>query len=55
MFEGMSVTIIPDAIPDARLTGTIRQLPSPYGTGDSDEGATRCDPRGGLTHVCHHE
>ena len=39
MFEGMSVTVMPDANPDRKLTGTIRQLPSPYGTGDSDEGA----------------
>ena len=37
MFEGMSVTVIPDANVDVRLTGTIRQLPSPYGTGASDE------------------
>jgi HlyD family secretion protein len=36
MFEGMEVTVIPDANPDAELTGTIRQLPSPYGTGESD-------------------
>jgi RND family efflux transporter MFP subunit len=37
MFEGMSVTVIPDANPEVELTGTIRQLPSPYGTGASDE------------------
>jgi len=37
MFEGMSVTVIPDANPEVELTGTIRQLPSPYGTGPSDE------------------
>jgi len=37
MFEGMSVTVIPDANPEVALTGTIRQLPSPYGTGESDE------------------
>jgi macrolide-specific efflux system membrane fusion protein len=39
MFEGMPVMIIPDADTDVKLTGTIRQLPSPYGTGASDEGA----------------
>jgi RND family efflux transporter MFP subunit len=39
MFEGMPVTISPDANTDVKLTGTIRQLPSPYGTGASDEGA----------------
>jgi macrolide-specific efflux system membrane fusion protein len=39
MFEGMPVIIIPDADTDVKLTGTIRQLPSPYGTGASDEGA----------------
>ncbi len=37
MFEGMSVTVRPDANADVELTGTIRQLPSPYGTGASDE------------------
>lgn len=39
MFEGMSVAVTPDANPDVKLTGTIRQLPSPYGTGPSDERA----------------
>ena len=39
MFEGMPVTVTLDAKPDVKLTGIIRQLPSPYGTGDSDEGA----------------
>ena len=37
MFEGMSVTVVPDSNPDVELTGAIRQLPSPYGTGESDE------------------
>jgi RND family efflux transporter MFP subunit len=37
MFEGMPVTITLDARPDVKLTGTIRQLPSPFGTGASDE------------------
>jgi RND family efflux transporter MFP subunit len=37
MFEGMPVTVIPDANPEVELTGAIRQLPSPYGTGPSDE------------------
>jgi len=39
MFEGMPVTAILDANTEVKLTGTIRQLPSPYGTGASDEGA----------------
>ncbi len=37
MFEGMPVTVTLDANADAKLTGTIRQLPSPYGTGASDD------------------
>jgi hypothetical protein len=39
MFEGMPVTVTLDADTDFQLTGTIRQLPSPYGTGESDGGA----------------
>lgn len=39
MFEGMPVIVSLDAKPDVKFNGTIRQLPSPYGTGDSDEGA----------------
>jgi RND family efflux transporter MFP subunit len=39
MFEGMPVTVTLDAGADVKLTGTIRQLPSPYGTGASDERA----------------
>jgi RND family efflux transporter MFP subunit len=37
MFEGMPVTVTLDANGEVKLTGTIRQLPSPYGTGASDE------------------
>lgn len=37
MFEGMPVVVTLDAKPDTELTGTIRQLPSPYGTGEADE------------------
>jgi multidrug efflux pump subunit AcrA (membrane-fusion protein) len=37
MFEGMPVTVTIDADTDIKLTGTIRQLPSPYGTGASDD------------------
>jgi len=37
MFEGMPITVIVDARGGTGLTGTIRQLPSPYGTGASDE------------------
>ena len=39
MFEGMPVSVTLDADADVKLTGTIRQLPSPYGTGASDENA----------------
>jgi HlyD family secretion protein len=39
MFERMPVTVTLDAKPDMKLTGKIRQLPSPYGTGPSDERA----------------
>jgi RND family efflux transporter MFP subunit len=37
MFEGMPVVVTLDANTDAQLTGKIRQLPSPYGTGASDD------------------
>jgi len=37
MYEGMPVTATLDAKPDLKLNGTIRQLPSPYGTGPADE------------------
>jgi macrolide-specific efflux system membrane fusion protein len=37
MFEGMAVQLAPDANPAVLLTGKIRQLPSPYGTGPSDD------------------
>ncbi len=37
MFEGMPVVVTMDSKPDVQLTGKIRQLPSPYGTGSSDE------------------
>ncbi len=39
MFEGMPVIVSPDANAEIELTGTIRQLPSPFGTGDSEESA----------------
>jgi RND family efflux transporter MFP subunit len=39
MFEGMPVVATLDADTDVQLTGIIRQLPSPYGTGESDGGA----------------
>ena len=41
MFEGMSVKVSPTAKPDTTWTGTIRQLPSPYGTGSPDEHVVR--------------
>jgi hypothetical protein len=34
----MPVSVTLDAKPDVILTGSIRQLPSPYGTGESNEG-----------------
>ena len=37
MFEGMPVIVTLDANPNNPLTGKIRQLPSPYGTGDSED------------------
>jgi len=36
MFEGMAVIAWRDATPDRKLTGTIRQLPSPFGAGPAD-------------------
>ena len=39
MFESMPVSVTLDEDADVKLTGTIRQLPSPYGTGASDENA----------------
>ncbi len=41
MFEGMPVTVTLDAKPDVKLTGKIRQLPSPYGTGASGDNTVR--------------
>lgn len=38
MFEGMPVSVTLDTKPDVQLNGIIRQLPSPYGTGESDSG-----------------
>ncbi len=37
MFEGMPVNVTLDAKPDQKFSGKIRQLPSPYGTGSSDD------------------
>jgi RND family efflux transporter MFP subunit len=34
MVEGMPVIVISNVKPDQQMTGKIRQLPSPYGTGD---------------------
>ena len=41
MFEGMPVVVTVDAKAGVELKGVIRQLPSPYGTGASDERAIR--------------
>jgi HlyD family secretion protein len=37
MFEGMPVVVNLDAKPDVKFNGTIRQLPSPFGTGSSED------------------
>jgi RND family efflux transporter MFP subunit len=37
MYEGMPVVVFLDAKPDVKFKGTIRQLPSPFGTGPSDD------------------
>jgi membrane fusion protein, macrolide-specific efflux system len=37
MFEGMPIEVTPNSKPDLHWTGKIRQLPSPYGTGSSDD------------------
>jgi multidrug efflux pump subunit AcrA (membrane-fusion protein) len=37
MFEGMPVLVSPTDAPGTVWTGTIRQLPSPYGTGSEDD------------------
>ena len=41
MFEGMPVIVIVDAKAGVELTGRIRQLPSPFGTGSSEEHVIR--------------
>jgi len=41
MVEGMPVTVSLDAHPDVQLSGKIRQLPSPYGTGDANSTTIR--------------
>ena len=41
MFEGMPVVVTVDAKAGVELTGTISQLPSPYGTGPGDERVVR--------------
>ncbi len=37
MFEGMPVIVTPNSNPTLKLNGKVRQLPSPYGTGSSDD------------------
>jgi macrolide-specific efflux system membrane fusion protein len=37
MFEGMSVVVTPNSAPNLKWSGKVRQLPSPYGTGSSDD------------------
>jgi macrolide-specific efflux system membrane fusion protein len=41
MYEGMPVVVTVDARAGVELKGVIRQLPSPYGTGASDERVVR--------------
>jgi macrolide-specific efflux system membrane fusion protein len=37
MFEGMPVVVTPNSQPNLQWSGKIRQLPSPYGTGSSED------------------
>ncbi len=37
MFEGMPIIAAPNSNPSLKWSGKIRQLPSPYGTGSSDD------------------
>jgi membrane fusion protein, macrolide-specific efflux system len=37
LFEGMAIVVAPNNKPDLKWSGKIRQLPSPYGTGSSDD------------------
>ena len=37
MYEDMPVMVVLDAKPDVKFNGTIRQLPSPFGTGASED------------------
>lgn len=37
MYEGMPVIVTPNVRPELQLKGKIRQLPSPYGTGNRDD------------------
>jgi len=39
--EGMAVEIVPAGTPGEPLTGTISQLPAPFGSGGGEEGDTR--------------
>jgi len=41
MYEGMAVMVTSDSKPDLNIIGTIRQLPSPYGTGAADDNTAR--------------
>jgi RND family efflux transporter MFP subunit len=41
MFEGMPVTVVTSAKPDQTLTGKIRQLPLPYGSGEKNDNSVR--------------
>ena len=41
MYEGMAIIATSDSKPDVKMIGTIRQLPSPYGTGAANENTAR--------------
>jgi RND family efflux transporter MFP subunit len=41
MFEGMPASVTLDAKPEIRLTGKVTELPSPYGTGPSNDSIVR--------------
>ncbi len=41
MFEGMPASVTLDAKPEIKLTGKVTELPSPYGTGPSNDSIVR--------------
>jgi hypothetical protein len=41
MFEGMPATVSLDAKPELQFTGKVTEMPSPYGTGPSNDSIVR--------------